>query len=286
MILSNKGILITGANRGLGKEIARACLQQGANLLLCARDAGLLEETCRELRDFASPEQTVLAEVGDVSNEQDVRRLVARAESALPQFNCIVNNAAILGPKGLLETTDWNEWIHTLEVNLLGTVLVCRSALPIFRRRGQGKIVNLSGGGATTPRPRFSAYAVSKAAIVRFTETLAEETKGSGIDVNAIAPGTLNTRLLDEVVTAGREKAGEEYDRVLRQKQEGCESIENAAALCVFLLSSESDGISGKLISAVWDPWKTLSKRREELSASDIYTLRRIRPEDRAQRWS
>lgn len=286
MKLQGKGILITGANRGLGKEIAGACVAEGANVLLCARDAALLEQTCAELRQLATSGQYVLGHAADVSKLDEVQDLILHAERDLPRLDGLVNNAAILGTKGLVENADWNEWVRTIEINLFGSVLLCRGVLPLFRGQGHGKIVNLSGGGATAPRPRFSAYGVSKAAVVRFTETLAEETQGSGIHVNAIAPGALNTRLLDEVVAAGPENAGREYERALKQKQNGGESMERAAQLCVFLLSNDSDGISGKLVSAVWDPWATLAERRLELGETDIYTLRRIRPEDRGRSWN
>lgn len=286
MKLQSKGIIITGASRGLGRQIACACVAEGAHVLLCARDAVLLEKTCAELKRGASDGQRILGHVFDVSRPDAARELVSLAERSLPRISGLVNNAGVLGPKDLVENADWDEWVRTVEINLLGTVLLCRAVLPLFRRQGFGKIVNLSGGGATSPRPRFSAYAVSKAAIVRFTETLAEETKGSGIDVNAVAPGALNTRMLEEVLAAGPEKAGTEYQRALRQKESGGESPERAAALCVFLLSNESDGISGKLVSAVWDPWPTLAQHRLELQETDIYTLRRIRPEDRGLNWA
>jgi 3-oxoacyl-[acyl-carrier protein] reductase len=286
MKLEGRGIIITGANRGLGKEIARACVSEGAHVLLCARDGALLEQTRKELTRFAVGGQRILEQAADVSKPEEVSRVISRAENELPRINGLVNNAAVLGPTDLVEKTEWGDWVRTIEINLLGTVLLCRGVLPAFRRQGYGKIVNLSGGGATAPRPRFSAYAASKAAVVRFTETLAEETIGTGIDVNAVAPGALNTRLLDEVVAAGPEKAGGEYERAIKQKQDGGESLERAAELCVFLLSSASDRISGKLVSAVWDPWPTLADRRLELNQTDIYTLRRIRPEDRGREWN
>src|SRR5207253_3759671 len=219
MKVCGKGVIITGANRGLGKEIARACVAEGANVLLCAREAALLEQTCTELRGIATAGQHVLSQTCDVSRTEDVRELIWRAEKDLGRIDALVNNAAVLGPKGLVENAEWTDWVRTIEINLLGTVLLCRALLPLFRRQGYGKIVNLSGGGATAPRPRFSAYAVSKAAVVRFSETLAQETRGSGIDVNAVAPGALNTRLLEEVVAAGPERVGSEYERALRQKQ-------------------------------------------------------------------
>ena len=103
-------------------------------------------------------------------------------------------------------TVDWGEWMRAIEINLYGSVLMCRAVSAVISEARRGKIVQLSGGGATNPLPRISAYAVSKAAIVRFVETLAEEVRDEHIDVNAIAPGALNTRMLDEVLEAGPRK--------------------------------------------------------------------------------
>jgi NAD(P)-dependent dehydrogenase (short-subunit alcohol dehydrogenase family) len=287
MKLSGRGIVITGANQGLGKAIAQACVAEGAHVLLCARNRDLLEQTRSELASNASSGQQVLVTQADVSSRDDVRRLFETASAQLPRLDGLVNNAGVYGPKGTLEEIDPEEWRRSVEINLFGVVYVCQEALPVFRRQGHGKIVNLSGGGATAPLPRISAYAASKAAVVRLTETLAEETRGAGIDVNAIAPGALNTRLLDEVLTEGPERVGTDfYARALRQKNEGGAPLSAGAELCVFLLSSASDGITGKLISAVWDPWKDLASHAAELSKSDVYTLRRIVPEDRGLKWT
>jgi 3-oxoacyl-[acyl-carrier protein] reductase len=159
---------------------------------------------------------------------------------------------------------------------------MCRAVLPHFRSQKHGKIINLSGGGATAPLPRLSAYAASKAAVVRLTETLAHELRDDGVFVNAIAPGALNTRLLDEVLAAGPQQVGEEfYRKSLEQKNRGGTPLERGAALAVFLASTDSDGISGRLLSAAWDDWQQLPRYRDELARSDIYTLRRITPQDR-----
>jgi NAD(P)-dependent dehydrogenase (short-subunit alcohol dehydrogenase family) len=147
--------------------------------------------------------------------------------------------------------------------------------------------VNLSGGGATAPLPFISAYAASKAAVVRLTETLAGELREHHVDVNAMAPGALNTKMLDEVLAAGPALVGESnYKKALKQKQDGGASLELAAGLCLFLASGASDGITGRLISAPWDSWKDLPAHREVLEKSDIYTLRRIVPGDRGLTWS
>jgi NAD(P)-dependent dehydrogenase (short-subunit alcohol dehydrogenase family) len=165
-------------------------------------------------------------------------------------------------------------------------MLMCRAVLPHFRARCYGKIVNLSGGGATSPRPRFSAYAASKAAVVRLTENLAQELAGAGIFLNAIAPGAVNTRMLEEVLEAGPARVGEvAYKDALEQKESGGTPAQEGAALCVMLLAGESDGITGRLISAIWDPWESLPDLKNELMKSDIYTLRRIVPADRGLDW-
>jgi len=281
--LHQRGILITGASQGLGKAIARACLAEGAAVLLCARDSGVLAATAAELSE-AAPGR-VHAMSLDVCDPAAVHQAVMFAAAELPNFCGLVNNAGRWGPKGLVEDVDWDEWRHAIEVNLFGVVHACRSAVPVFRKRGYGKIVNLSGGGATTPMPNLSAYAASKAAVVRFTETLAREVSGAHIDVNALAPGALNTAMLDEILAAGPEKAGAYYQQALKQKESGGSSIERAAELCVRLLSAETDGITGRLLSAVWDPWETLPDLREGLAASDVYTLRRIVPADRGFDW-
>jgi 3-oxoacyl-[acyl-carrier protein] reductase len=177
---------------------------------------------------------------------------------------------------------DWDDWVEAVNINLIGTVLCCRLVVPWMRRQGAGKIILLSGGGATAPLPRISAYAASKAAVVRFGETLAEEVKDAGVTVNTVAPGALNTRLLDQVLAAGPDAVGQDFHaRALRQAEVGGTPLETPTDLIAFLASSASDGVTGRLLSAVWDDWQHLPERREQLAASDVYTLRRIVPEDR-----
>ncbi len=286
MPLTNRSAIITGANQGLGQVIARHFVTAGASVLLLARGRDRLREVEAELRGRTRPGQIVAGWPCDVSRPEQCLAAVSHAEKILPNLAVLVNNAGVLGPTGPVEDVDWDDWVQTLQINLFGTVFLCRAVLPLLRAKGFGKIINLSGGGATAPMPRMSAYAASKAAIVRFTETLAEETRDCHIDVNAIAPGALNTRLLDQVLEAGPERVGQGYyERARKQRDEGGASPEKAAALAVFLASAASDGITGRLLSAVWDNWADLPARQQELARSDIYTLRRIIPEDRGQKW-
>jgi NAD(P)-dependent dehydrogenase (short-subunit alcohol dehydrogenase family) len=208
------------------------------------------------------------------------------ALDAFPHLQVLVNNAGVYGPLGPIEDVEWDAWVEVIAINLFGSILMCRALLPHFKAQRYGKIIQLSGGGATNPLPRISAYAASKAAIVRFAETLAEEVRADGIDVNSIAPGALNTRLLDQVLTGGPGVVGRAfYDRSVQQKEQGGAPLARGAALAVLLGSAESDGITGKLLSAMWDPWETLGQHREDLNGTDVYTLRRIVPEDRGLSW-
>jgi NAD(P)-dependent dehydrogenase (short-subunit alcohol dehydrogenase family) len=284
--LAGRSALITGASQGLGLAIARAFVRAGANVFLCARDRGALEEVRTQLQAEASPGRSVLAIPADVSVEADVAAVVRAALEAFPDLQVLVNNAGVYGPLGAIEDTNWIEWVKAIEINLLGSVLVCRALVPHFKRRGGGKIIQISGGGATNPLPNMSAYATSKAAVVRFSETLAEELRSYHVDVNAVAPGMLNTRLLDQVLAAGPDRVGAPfYERARDQKAQGGVPLEKGADLCVYLASTVSDGITGKLISAVWDPWETFQQNRADLDRSDIYALRRIVPKDRGKAW-
>ncbi|HEV8437429.1 MAG TPA: SDR family oxidoreductase [Methylomirabilota bacterium] len=285
MKLVGRRALITGGSQGFGLAVARAFVREGADVMLCARAAEPLARAQRELAD-AAPRSRVIVMPADVAVPGDMSRVIETTLAELGGLEVLVCNAGVYGPKGPLQDVDWGEWSAAIAVNLMGTALACRGVLPHFTRQRYGKILLLSGGGATKPLPYLSAYAASKAALVRLGETLAEEVRASCVDVNAIAPGAMNTRLLDEVLEAGPEKVGRDfYDQAVRQKAQGGTGTEPGASLCVFLASSLSDGLSGKLISAVWDPWESLPDRLDELKDSDIYTLRRIVPKDRGTDW-
>jgi NAD(P)-dependent dehydrogenase (short-subunit alcohol dehydrogenase family) len=284
--LAGRTALITGGSRGLGLAIARAYLQAGASgICICGRDPEELERARGELAELAGCGQRVLAVAADVSRPAYVERLTTAALEGLGGLTILVCNAGVQGPIDRLDRCDWKLWARTVEINLFGSVLPARALIPHFLDRGYGKIVQVSGGGATAPRPALSAYAASKAAVVRFVETLAHELREMSVDVNALAPGALNTRMLDELIDAGPERAGDERFRsALEQRRSGGVSPHRGAELAVFLGSAESDGVTGRLISAVWDPWPQLGRHRDDLDG-DVYTLRRILPADRDLDW-
>ncbi len=280
--LEGRAALITGGARGLGLEIARAYLREGARIVICARSAAALDAAREELAGAGE----VHAHAADVSVPEAAQELVAFAAEKLGGLDILVNNAGVYGPKGAIDEIVWAQWVRAIEINLMGSVLPARFALGHLRESERGKVVQLSGGGATSPMPGLSAYAASKAAVVRFAETLAREVADDGIDVNAIAPGALNTGMLDEVLEAGPEAVGESfYAAAVQQRENGGTPLTRGADLAVYLGSRRSDGISGRLLSAVWDPWEELEQHAETLEESDIYTLRRIVPAERGEGW-
>lgn len=284
--LLNKIVLITGANRGLGKEIAKTFALEGASLILCARNLKMLQETKVELQKIISPKQRIVIQSLDICSEKDIKFLTTYTFENFKKCDILINNAGVYGPKGLFDEINFNDWFKTIETNFIGSAMLCHYFLPFMKKQNYGKIIQLSGGGATKPMPYISGYASSKAAIVRLVETLAHETKKFNIDINSIAPGALNTSMLEEIISAGPKKVGlEYYKKSIKQKQNGGESFQNAANLALFLASSESDGITGKIISAVWDDWKKWPKYKNEFLNSDVYTLRRIVGKDRQMRW-
>ncbi|MGA3006654.1 MAG: SDR family oxidoreductase [Opitutaceae bacterium] len=286
MKLKGLNAIITGGSQGLGQAIAEHFLREGAHVVICARGESELFATRDQLARLF-PSQKILAQTCDVADEGQVNALVDFALQALGPLHILVNNAGIYGPLGPTESVDLSAWRQAMDVNLFGVLLPCRAVIPHFKKAGRGKIIILSGGGATNPLPNISAYAASKAAVVRLMETLAEELRPYRIDVNAIAPGPLATRLVDEILAAGPEKVGQAFFNKNKQwKEKGAAPLSLGAELAVHLAGTQADGITGKLISAQWDPWAKLHEHRDELAKSDIYCLRRIVPEDRGQKWS
>jgi 3-oxoacyl-[acyl-carrier protein] reductase len=285
MKLSGHNTLITGGSQGLGRVIVEAFLAEGANVVFCARTAADVAQTQSALNSQLKTGQQLVGLTCDIADPTSVAALFARAAQLGP-LHVVVNNAGIYGPIGPTEEVALTDWTQAWQVNVTGTLLVCQQAIRAMKPQGAGKIITISGGGATNPMPRFAAYAATKAAVVRLTETLAEEYRTDHIDINAVAPGALRTRLTAQVLAAGPEKAGVEFfAKNKKWSEEGAVDPQLAAALCVFLASAASDGITGKLISAQWDPWKDPEKFRA-LATGDIYTLRRIVPEDRPKKSS
>lgn len=271
-------LVLTGSSTGIGRALASHLLAQGHQVWGLARS---------DQSDFASAQPNFRFSRCDVSDYAAVAQAAADLAATWPHVDALICAAGIQGEIGPALSADPARWSDTVRANLDGTYFPIRAlAAHLARAPRRQKIVCFSGGGATKPRTNFSAYGVAKTGILRLVETIADETRGQPLDINALAPGAINTRLTDEVLALGPTVVGAaEYAAAQKQKATGGGSLEKALACIEWLISPASDGITGRLISAPWDPWSALGDRRDVLAPSDIYTLRRIVPEERGQKW-
>lgn len=286
MKAKNKNVIITGGTVGFGKALAEKFLNEGANISICSRNEQQLFDTQSELLS-KFPNRIILVKKCDVSIEKDVKEFIAYSLDTFKTIHVLILNAGVYGPMGPIETVSLDEWRKSIDINLFGVLLPCRELIPHFKQNKYGKIIVLSGGGATNPMPNLSSYATAKAAVVRLVETLSKELLSYNVDINAIAPGAMSTRMIEQVIDAGPEIVGDEFFKKNQNwKQNGDTSMELGTNLAVYLSSDDSNGVTGKLISAQWDDWKNFGNHLNDLQNSDIYTIRRIVPEDRNKKWN
>jgi NAD(P)-dependent dehydrogenase (short-subunit alcohol dehydrogenase family) len=282
MILKDRVAIITGGSGGIGKAIAAAFAREGASLVLVSRTGEELEKIQRGLA-ISGPVVEIFP--ADISRKEDVRGLLDFTLKKFGTVDILVNSAGIQGPIGLITDIDEKDWFEAIKINLYGTFLCIKAVLPVMMKNNRGKILNFSGGGAVSPRPRFSAYSTAKAGVVRLTETLAGELKEYNIGIHAIAPGAVNTKMLELVLAAGEAAGKEEMAKAIKQKQEGGVPPPKVAELAVFLASDRSDGLSGRLISLPWDNWVAIPQHVPDIMSSDVFAMRRIIPQDRGYVW-
>jgi NAD(P)-dependent dehydrogenase (short-subunit alcohol dehydrogenase family) len=268
--LTDKVIIVTGGGGGIGQVVVRTLARAGA--VVVAADICL-----EDVERVAQAEPRIIPVKVDVTDWQSVQEMAAFTMREFGQVDGLVNAGGVQGPIGPLQENDVDQWAQTIQVNLIGAFHCCKAVLPFMMVRRRGKIVNFSGGGATAPRANYSAYGASKAAVVRLTETLSEEVKEYNIQVNAIAPGAVNTRMLEETLAVGSLAGARAQEEAQRQLETGGAPPELAASLITFLVSEASGKLSGRLISAPYDGWQTWDEGKiAEIMAAPWFTLRRM----------
>jgi NAD(P)-dependent dehydrogenase (short-subunit alcohol dehydrogenase family) len=221
----------------------------------------------------------------DITNFKALEAAAQRVNGEFQNVDILVNNAGAQGRFGPFVEVDFEHWRNLFEINFFSAARLTQLILPSMLERKWGRIINISGGGATAPRLNATGYGVSKCALCRWSETLAQEIRDSGVTVNSVAPGAMNTRMLDEILAAGMERLPQEHAKAQAQAKSGGVPPTEAAALVLFLASEAAGRITGKLISAPWDGWRNFPSHLDEINATDIYTLRRIIPKDRGMSW-
>ena len=232
--LKEKVAIVTGAGRGIGRAIALALSEQGAEVVLAARSEDEIEAVANEVPTRA------LAVHTDVSDPVQIQHLVDRAISEFGRLDLLVNNAGIAFQRSVQDTTQ-EEWDHIMHVNLRSAFLACKAVLPQMKLQKAGKIINITAGSGSVASLNFSAYSASKAGLIMLTECLALEMKPFNIDVNAIAVGRTHTRMADELA-GGIGNVGYQPELMMRP--------EDIAPIAVFLASDESRSMTGANIFA------------------------------------
>jgi NAD(P)-dependent dehydrogenase (short-subunit alcohol dehydrogenase family) len=277
---SRKSIVIAGASSGIGAALTRALAADGHELFVCARRMDRLAKVVEGL--------TSVFHAGcDVGREVEVENFFRQVGERTKSLDVVIHCAAILGPIGVFDAVNSDDWMAAVRTNLFGAYLVAKNAVPLMRAERRPRIIMLSGGGAFDPMPRVSAYGVSKAAIVRLVETLAVELAPRNIAVNAVAPGFVATEIHQATLAAGRERGGQHYDKTARLVSEWDDSMDVPVDCVRYMLSEAAARLTGKTISARYDPWgePEFDQRIDQVIASPLYTTQRTVPvhlEDRA----
>jgi NAD(P)-dependent dehydrogenase (short-subunit alcohol dehydrogenase family) len=246
--LQGKVALVTGGGRGIGRSTAIALARAGCRVVIIARRQAQIEAAAQEIRDAGGD---ALAIPCDISRENDVRQVF---EEAGP-VDILVNNAGIIGPISPVASADPDEWMQNIAVNLNGVFLTCRYALPAMLERDWGRIVNVSSGAARGTTYGWSAYSAAKAGVEAFTGVLACEVANSGVCVNAVRPGIVDTEMQVEIRSSSEEQfSPENVERFRGYKERGLlRNPDDPARLILWLLSPEADDINGETL-AIDDP--------------------------------
>ena len=246
--LQGQVALVTGGGRGIGRNIALELAAAGARVAVAARTRDEIEETAQEINGLAIE--------CDVSDRVSVEHMVRLAESELGPIDLLVANAGISIDEDAAWELDPTDWGRVFEVNVLGVYLCCRAVIPGMLERGRGRIVNVASGAAYLPGSKSTAYSASKAAVHRFSETLANQLEPHGIPVFSISPGLVRTRMTD---------SGDDLPWT---------PPELAPRLVRALASGRLDRLTGRYHHAEHDDVDDLAVRADEIVENDLNAIR------------
>ncbi len=263
------GVLVTGAGRGIGKRLALGFAAQGARVGLLARSKAELDLAHLEIEHAGGVSLRIRA---DVNDSEQMTAAADRMRVSFGGVQVLVCAAAVQGSVSQFVDSPAKIWAEVIHTNLIGVANSIRAVLPSMIERRSGKIVVMSGAGAGSPRPNFSAYAASKAAVARLVETLAEEVREQNVQINCMNPGASYTHMTDEILKAGPRAGEREIETALEARRTGGVPAAQQIELALFLASEESNHISGRLLH-VTDNWKRL---KDHAIDQDAFTLRRI----------
>jgi NAD(P)-dependent dehydrogenase (short-subunit alcohol dehydrogenase family) len=273
--LTGSVILVSGGGRGLGRLLACTLARAGATVGLLARSADELADTVAQILAAGG---VAAAATADVTDTRATQSAVAQLRELLGPADVLINNAGVNGPIGPLWSVDATEWWRTLEINLGGVFTLTSVVLPDMIAAGRGRILNITSYAGIYRWPLLSAYAASKAALVKLSETLAAETRPYGVSILSVDPGLLPIGLSETALNGSPDTETVDEERVLGWIRDRIASgrgadPDRAAQLICELAAGRGDGLSGRHVS-VADDLDSLLEEIELIERDDLYTLR------------
>lgn len=267
--LTGQVALVTGGGRGIGRATAIALAEAGASVAVIARTQEQVLETAALIESRGGRARPMSA---DITDAEAVKAAVDQTCENLGPIDLLVNNAAVGTISGPIWETDPAEWWACLDVNLRGPFLCVRAVVPQMISRGRGRVVNVASGASLIPIKYFSAYAISKTALMRLTESLAREAAKSGVYAFSVNPGSANTAMANTILTSEEGKRWLPWFSTVFDKGEDFPP-EAAAHLIRLLASGEADSLSGRMIG-VSDDVQEMIQSAELIKQNSLYALR------------
>jgi 3-oxoacyl-[acyl-carrier protein] reductase len=237
--LTGRVALVTGAAQGIGKAVALLLARNGADIIVSDINLEKAEETANEIKSIG---RKALAVKGDVANWNDVERMVEVILEKFAKIDILVNNAGITRDKLILRMTE-EDWDAVLDVNLKGTFHCTKAVVRHMAKQRSGKIVNIASVVGEMGNAGQANYSASKAGVIGLTKTIAREFAQRGININAIAPGYIETPMTEALP----EKAKEELKKLIPMERLG--KPEDVAEAVLFLVSEESSYVTGQVLN-------------------------------------
>ncbi len=251
--LSGQVAWVTGGGRGIGRAAAQALAGRGAAVAVSARTQIEVDETADEILERGGRAESFVC---DVSDWQAVIETVGQIEATLGPVDILINNAGVLGPLARVWASPPREWARAIEINLIGAYYCARAVLPGMIARGRGSIVNISSGAAAFAGPNWSAYATSKAGLDHFTRSLAVELQSTGVRVNSLHPGIVETAMVETLRTATPEQLPPSRRQFFEEVTARGEVLapETAGRVIAWLASDAASDLNGAVLDLRDDP--------------------------------
>lgn len=240
---STRVVVITGAAQGLGRAYALRFATLGYRLVLLDLNGDALAKVAEEV---GKADRECRAIVADISDVHSVQGAAQQIDAAFGRVDILINNAAIFSQLKMrpFEEIPLDEWTRVLHVNITGTFLMARAMVPLMRRNGWGRLINVSSAAVLMGRPHYLHYTTSKAAVIGMTRSLARELGPAGITVNAVLPGATDTEVARETVTPAQKAALIAMRSIPRE-----ENVDDVTGVVLFLASEESRFVTGQSLS-------------------------------------